>query len=163
MSFLCEVVQSQLAQNSSAMALLQLAIKSTFTIRTMPVTPTTAAFRKRCDTNRTEKRKKRTQPPPKENHLENFSGLKEKLSRPVVDTNFKPYIKKNQENHHIHHRNLSSVDQLFFLLQRKVLHWSRAVYGFFIPIEGALPQESFGAILFSLRSCRTSSVIFFDF
>ena len=30
--------------------------------------------------------KKRTQPPPKEDLLENFSGLKEKLSRPVVDT-----------------------------------------------------------------------------
>ena len=33
-----------------------------------------------------QRRKKRTQPPPKENLLENFSGLKEKLSRPVVDT-----------------------------------------------------------------------------
>ena len=31
-------------------------------------------------------KKKRTLPPPKENHLENFSGLKEKLSRPAVDT-----------------------------------------------------------------------------
>ena len=30
--------------------------------------------------------KKRTLPPPKENILENFSDLKEKLSRPVVDT-----------------------------------------------------------------------------
>ena len=55
-----------------------------------------------------QRRKKRTQPPPKENLLENFSGLKEKLSRPVVDT--KTY--KNQEIH-IHHQNLSSVD-LFF-------------------------------------------------
>ena len=33
-----------------------------------------------------QRRRKRTQPPPKENLLENFSGLKEKLSRPVVDT-----------------------------------------------------------------------------
>ena len=33
-----------------------------------------------------QRRKKRTQPPPKEILLENFSGLKEKLSRPVVDT-----------------------------------------------------------------------------
>ena len=41
-----------------------------------------------------QRRKKRTQPPPKENLLRNFSGPKEKLSRPVVDT--KPY--KNQKN-----------------------------------------------------------------
>ena len=33
-----------------------------------------------------QRRKKRTQPPPKENLLGNFSGPKEKLSRPVVDT-----------------------------------------------------------------------------
>ena len=53
-------------------------------------------------------KKKRTQPPPKENILENFSGLKEKLSRPVVDT-------KNLEKpgNHVHHRNLSSVDPIF--------------------------------------------------
>ena len=38
------------------------------------------------ETNPEQRRKKRTQPPPKENLLENFSGLKEKLSRPVVDT-----------------------------------------------------------------------------
>ena len=31
-------------------------------------------------------RKKRTRPPPKDNLLGNFFGLKEKLSRPVVDT-----------------------------------------------------------------------------
>ena len=31
-------------------------------------------------------RKKRTQPPPKENLLENFLASKKKLSRPVVDT-----------------------------------------------------------------------------
>ena len=56
-----------------------------------------------------EKEKKRTQPPPKENLLENFSGLEEKLSRPVVDT--KSF--KNQENQ-THHRNLSSGDPIFF-------------------------------------------------
>ena len=33
-----------------------------------------------------QRSKKRTQPPPKEDLLENFSGLKEKLSRPVGDT-----------------------------------------------------------------------------
>ena len=33
-----------------------------------------------------QRRKKRTRPPLKENHLGNFSGRKEKLSRPVVDT-----------------------------------------------------------------------------
>ena len=32
-----------------------------------------------------QRRKKRTLPPPKENNLENFSGLKEILSRLVVD------------------------------------------------------------------------------
>ena len=41
----------------------------------------------------------------------------------------KPY--KNQENH-IYHRNLSSVAP-FLLGQRKVLHWSRAVYAFLFP------------------------------
>ena len=45
----------------------------------------------------------------KKNLLENFSGLKVKLSRPVVDT--KTY--KNQKNH-IYHRNLSSVAPIFF-------------------------------------------------
>ena len=34
----------------------------------------------------TQRRKKRTLPRPKENILLNFSGLKEELSRPVVDT-----------------------------------------------------------------------------
>ena len=48
-----------------------------------------------------------------------------------------PY--KNQENH-IHHRNLSSVDPLFIFLQRKDLHWSRAVYAFFFP---AISLENF--------------------
>ena len=45
-------------------------------------------------------KKKRTPPPPppKENLLETFSGLKEELSRPVVDT--KP--DKNRENHIYH-------------------------------------------------------------
>ena len=52
---------------------------------------------------------KRTRPPPKENHLGNFSGLKENFpGRWWIQ---KPY--KNQENH-IHHRNLSSVDPIFF-------------------------------------------------
>ena len=41
-----------------------------------------------------QRRKKRTQPPPKENLLENFSGRKEKLSRPVVDTKI---LKKNKK------------------------------------------------------------------
>ena len=40
----------------------------------------------------------------------------------------KPY--ENQENH-IYHRNLSSVAPIFFSRQRKVLHWSRAMYAFF--------------------------------
>ena len=35
---------------------------------------------------RKQRRKKRTQPPPKENLWGKFSGFKEKLSRPVVDT-----------------------------------------------------------------------------
>ena len=44
-----------------------------------------------------QRRKKRTRPPPKENHLGNFSGLKAKLSRSVVDTKSlwkpgKPYL-----------------------------------------------------------------------
>ena len=44
----------------------------------------------------TQRRKQRTRPPPKENLLGNFSGLKEKLSRSVVDTKTlktrKPYL-----------------------------------------------------------------------
>ena len=56
-------------------------------------------------------------------------GLKEKLSRPVVDTK----IYTNQESH-IYHRNLSSVAPTFFG-KEKVPHWSRAVYAFFIPEE----------------------------
>ena len=52
--------------------------------------------------------KKRTQPPPTENHFENFSGLKDDIpGRWWIQ---KPY--KNQENH-IHHRYLSSVDSIF--------------------------------------------------
>ena len=38
------------------------------------------------DNSHLQRRTKRTQPPPKENLLENFSGLEDKLSRPVVDT-----------------------------------------------------------------------------
>ena len=76
-----------------------------------------------------QRRKKRTQPPPKENLLENFSGLKEKLSIPVVDTKTlqkpgKPYPPPK-----------SFLCGPHFFLQRKVLHWSRAVYGFFSPDE----------------------------
>ena len=55
-----------------------------------------------------EGRKKRTLPPPKENHLKTFSGLKEKLSSPMVDT--KPC--QNQESR-IYHRNLSFVAPIF--------------------------------------------------
>ena len=39
----------------------------------------------RCEPSK-QRRKKRTLPPAKENLLESFSALKEKLSRPVVDT-----------------------------------------------------------------------------
>ena len=55
--------------------------------------------------------KKSTRPPPKENPLGYFSGLKEKLSRPVVDT--KTLFKKPRKTH-IYHRNLSSVAPFFF-------------------------------------------------
>ena len=72
---------------------------------------------------------KRTQPPPKENLLENFSGLGEKLSRPVVDT--KPY--KNQENH-IHHRNLSSVDPIFSAKKSSALE--QGGVWFLVPSKG---------------------------
>ena len=44
----------------------------------------------------------------------------------------KPY--KNLENH-IYYQNLSSVAPFFFFRQRKVLHWSRAVYAFFFPVS----------------------------
>ena len=60
-----------------------------------------------------QRRKKRTPPPPKENLLENFSGPKENFpGRWWIQ---KPY--KNQENH-IHHRNLSSVDPIFFCKEK---------------------------------------------
>ena len=77
-----------------------------------------------------QRRKKRTRPPPKENLLENFSGLKEELSRSVVDTNTlwkpgKPYLPPK-----------SFLCGPHFFRQRKVLHWSRAVYAFFFPVSG---------------------------
>ena len=59
-------------------------------------------------------RTKRTQPPPKEIFWRTF--LASKKNFPGRWWIQKPY--KNQENH-IHHRNLSSVDPIFFL-QRKV-------------------------------------------
>ena len=72
-------------------------------------------------------KKKRTQPPPKENLLENFSDLKEKLSRLQ-----KPY--KNQENH-IHHRNISSVDPIFSAKKSSALEQG-GIWVFF-PATGA--------------------------
>ena len=74
--------------------------------------------------------KKRTQPPPKENLLENFSGLKEKLSRPVVDT--KNLLKKKPGKPYPPPKSFLCGPHSF--LQRKVLHWSRAVYAFFFPV-----------------------------
>ena len=62
-----------------------------------------------------QRREKHTPPPLKENHLENFSGLKEKLSRPVVESIDIKY--KNQESH-IYHRNLSSVAPIAFGKER---------------------------------------------
>ena len=65
----------------------------------------------------------------KKNLLGKFSGCKEKFSKPVVDT--KP-PNKNQETH-IHHRKFPQWTPFF--LQRKILHWSRAVYVFFFTVE----------------------------
>ena len=73
--------------------------------------------------HKSQGRRKRTLPSPKENPLENLSGLKTDISRPVVDT--KPY--KN-EGSHVYHRKSSSVAP--FLSKKKVPHWSRVVYGF---------------------------------
>ena len=54
-------------------------------------------------------KKKRTRPPPKENLLGNFSGLKEKLpGRWWIQKRY-----ENQENH-TYHRNLASVAPIFF-------------------------------------------------
>ena len=86
--------------------------------------------------NRTPEKKKAYTTTTERKSFGELSGLKEKLPRPVVDT--RPY--KNQENH-IHHRNLSSVDPIFLL--RKVLHWSRAVYGFFSPVLCPSPKLKF--------------------
>ena len=62
--------------------------------------------------------KKRTLPPPEENLLESFSGLKEKQSTPVVDT--KTLFFKTKENH-IYHQNLSSVAPNFFFFGKESL------------------------------------------
>ena len=72
-------------------------------------------------------KKKRTRPPPKEDLLGNYSGLKEKLSRSVVDTKSprkprKPYLPPK-----------SFLCGPQCLRQRKVLHWSRLVYAFSFP------------------------------
>ena len=80
-----------------------------------------------CEWQTREERKKRTQPPPKEILLGNFSGLKEKLSRSVVDTKTPMKTRKT-----------ISTTEIFplwtpFFRQRKVLHWSGAVYAFFFP------------------------------
>ena len=86
----------------------------------------------------------------KENLLENFSGRKEKLSRPVVDT--KPY--KNQENH-IHHRNFSFVDPIFsakkssaleqggvcFFFSQKEIPWCFECFSLFFQGFCGFPRE----------------------
>ena len=71
-----------------------------------------------------QRRKKRTQPPPKGNLLENFSGLKENFpGRWWIQ---KPYKKPGKP--YPPPKSFLCGPHLF--LQRKVLHWSRAVYGF---------------------------------
>ena len=72
---------------------------------------------------------------------------------------------KTQENH-IHHRNLSSVDPIFFV-QRKVLHWSRAVYAFFFSqyfqdfeSSGGTDPCPHGAPL-SLHTPKTDNLLWF--
>ena len=67
-------------------------------------------------------RRKRTRPPLKENRLDNFSGLKESLSRPVADT-------KPRKSYLPPQSFLCCPPSLFW--QRK---WSRVVYGFFFPM-----------------------------
>ena len=89
---------------------------------------------------RNREEKKRTQPPPKQF----FCWRTFLASKKIYPGRWwiqKPY--KNQENH-IHHRNLSSVDPIFFR-QRKVLHWSRAVCAFFFPGE----RETNGCVFFT--------------
>ena len=74
----------------------------------------------------TEK-KKRTRPPPKENLLGNFSGLKENfpgrwwIQKPYGNP-VKPYLSPK-----------SCLYGPIFFRQREVLHWSRVVYAFFFP------------------------------
>ena len=74
-----------------------------------------------------EKKKVYTTTAGKKDRLENFSSLKEKLSRPVVGTKTllkpgKPYLPPR-----------SFLCGPHFFRQRKVPNWSRAVYAFFFP------------------------------
>ena len=78
-----------------------------------------------------QRRKKRTQPPPKENLLENFFWPQRKTFQAGGGS-------KNP----IKTRKAISTTEIFplwtpFFLQRKVLHWSRAVYGFFSQSGGS--------------------------
>ena len=92
--------------------------------------------------------KKGTQPPPKENLLENFSGLKEKLSRPVVDTQ-KPC--KNQaktisttENFPLWTPCFSSGKEKFCLEQGSVFFQLRPANRYLSPQQLRIPQDCVG-------------------
>ena len=66
-------------------------------------------------------------PPPAQETTGNFSSLKEKLSRRVVDT--KILLKKNRKTH-IYHRNLSSVAPIFFGKEKFLTGAGRCVLSF---------------------------------
>ena len=78
--------------------------------------------------------------------LENFSGLKEKLSRPVIDTET---LFKNQENH-IYHWNLSSVAPIFSAKKSSPLKQGGVCFLFsqnrMIPIAAQRTQGVWGPI-----------------
>ena len=82
-----------------------------------------------------QRTQKCTRSPLKENHLGNFSGFEEKLSRPVVGT--KTLQKPGKT---------ISTTEIFPLwppfFSAKVPHWSRAVYALFLPSFGASGLKS---------------------
>ena len=94
-----------------------------------------------------QRRRKPTQPPPKEDLLENFSGLKEKLSSPVVDTRTllkpgKPYPPPK-----------SFLCGPRFFLQRQVLHWSKQGGVWFL-----FPSDEVGTLLGFTESKKATGI-----
>ena len=105
-----------------------------------------------------QRRKKRTRPPPKEDLLGNFSGLRGETFR--AGGGYKN-PNKNQENH-IHHRNLSRVDPILFCKEQFCTGAGRYMVSFSQLLEGTpLKPYHFNRTLdaqkVSSEHCQTST------